>query len=357
MNDSITKKYLINGPNNVVRLINGTKILYIFGDYHLLINEQTECFFDKKYDSMDIDKFILEFIKNNKNKKYDIFLEVNYTNFYDNPSLIRHNYIWNLDKLFLLYKNKYENIKYHWMDIRDDINLLMIMYNYCNNYIFGNYTIGRYFILKYEELKVILNLFKNSFDKNEVIHKLLNKYNNLNLKVKINDIFELIYKCINNIIKKINKLIDYIKLYFLDQKINIYYVYYNDKIKDVPKDKKKLLIKSNNINNKITQLGVVITDLYFIKRFLDKEYINNSILYTGMLHLGDICFLLVKYFGFKITHINHTNKSIDINKYINKLSFNNMIYLIKLINLFEKKDIYNNIYQCTDLFNFPENFT
>jgi hypothetical protein len=33
----LTKQYLINGPNNVVRLENKkmNKILYIFGDYHL----------------------------------------------------------------------------------------------------------------------------------------------------------------------------------------------------------------------------------------------------------------------------------------------------------------------------------
>ena len=73
---SLTKKYLINGPNNVVRLTDGTKILYIFGDYHIPINVQNECYYNKEYDSRDIDKFMYKFIKNNKDIKYDIFCEM-----------------------------------------------------------------------------------------------------------------------------------------------------------------------------------------------------------------------------------------------------------------------------------------
>jgi hypothetical protein len=36
MSESLTKKYLINGPNNVVRLQYNKKILHIFGDFILI---------------------------------------------------------------------------------------------------------------------------------------------------------------------------------------------------------------------------------------------------------------------------------------------------------------------------------
>ena len=50
--------------------------LYIFGDIHLETQSQTECIYNDKYDSMDIDKFLLSFIRNNKSIKYDIFTEI-----------------------------------------------------------------------------------------------------------------------------------------------------------------------------------------------------------------------------------------------------------------------------------------
>ena len=42
-------EYLINGPNNVVRLADGNKILYIFGDYHFATEHQKECELDDNY--------------------------------------------------------------------------------------------------------------------------------------------------------------------------------------------------------------------------------------------------------------------------------------------------------------------
>ena len=48
---NITQKYLINGPNNVIRLINDDKVIYIFGDFHHNINEQFECPFNEKHKS------------------------------------------------------------------------------------------------------------------------------------------------------------------------------------------------------------------------------------------------------------------------------------------------------------------
>ena len=57
------EKLLINGPTNIVRLegnINEEKkILYIFGDYHLEPNNQSEC---EELNSKDVHKYLYEFI-------------------------------------------------------------------------------------------------------------------------------------------------------------------------------------------------------------------------------------------------------------------------------------------------------
>lgn len=50
--------YLINGPNNVIRLSNNEKVLYIFGDVHIPVNYQKECLLNDNYNSIDIDKLI-----------------------------------------------------------------------------------------------------------------------------------------------------------------------------------------------------------------------------------------------------------------------------------------------------------
>ena len=63
MEKNITKKYLINGPTNVIRLKNGDKIIYIFGEYHVKYHL---CSYNDKYNIIDIDNFLLEFMKSEK---------------------------------------------------------------------------------------------------------------------------------------------------------------------------------------------------------------------------------------------------------------------------------------------------
>ena len=93
-----------------------------------------------------------------------------------------------------------------------------------------------------------------------------------------------------------------------------------------------------------------ITDLNFIRRFLDKDYIKNTIIYTGLTHLSDITYILIKYFNFKLTNIFYNEFNINYStenfEYINKLQY-------KLFNVDEKQQII----QCSNLFNFPHNFS
>jgi hypothetical protein len=72
---SLTNKYLINGPTNVVRLTDGNKILYIFGNYFLNYINQTQCKLDDNKQSIDIDVLLFEFMKLNKKQQFDLFIE------------------------------------------------------------------------------------------------------------------------------------------------------------------------------------------------------------------------------------------------------------------------------------------
>ena len=348
---SITKKYLINGPNNVIRLTDGVKVLYIFGDYHLELHNQTECIYNDKYDSMDIDKFLLSFMRNNKNIKYDIFHEINdflYNEYNNNTNYYyKKRYIDNINKLFQNnIKNKYTNFKFHYMDFRQNLFLYNILKNYNNDYIYNNHYTDKQIIFLFNDYIKLFKLFIKSLNKNKYIQKILNKYNNPNIKKKINEIYNLLIKNYKLILQNINNLIKFIKLNYNNKIINTYYENIDPQIE----------IYLNTIFELFFQICIVLTDLYFIRRFLDKKYINNGILYTGHAHMSNISYLLVKYFNYKITHINYLPKNIDINDYIIKLS-NKNVYIFPLSDLLTKKINNDKIYQCTDLFNFPNNFT
>jgi purine-cytosine permease-like protein len=90
-----------------------------------------------------------------------------------------------------------------------------------------------------------------------------------------------------------------------------------------------------------------IMDIYFLRRFLDKDYITNVVAYTGMAHSVDYIYMLITYFDFRMTHCAYLNSNKSINELVTTVDipFDLQKYFIP------KERI-----QCTDLSNFPENF-
>ena len=162
----LTKEYLINGPTNIVRLTDGNKILYIFGDYHLNTEDQNECPINDKHDSIDIDKFLFKFMKQEKSREFDMFIEKFE---YLDPSLNtvkKKRYIDNVHKLFnsrINFKDnkiytlkEYSNFRFHYFDIRSLLYLNKeLLWNYAYVEIYYPYT---YITLNYiltDQLKVV----------------------------------------------------------------------------------------------------------------------------------------------------------------------------------------------------------
>lgn len=94
-----------------------------------------------------------------------------------------------------------------------------------------------------------------------------------------------------------------------------------------------------------------MTDIFFLRRFLEKDYVTNGISYTGAMHSINYIYMLVKYFGFKITHYSYINiKDNDLDK------LNSNIVNSKT---FRDIDIYFSqeyILQCSDMTSFPKLF-
>ena len=103
------------------------------------------------------------------------------------------------------------------------------------------------------------------------------------------------------------------------------------------------------LNDGIIKTFTKFMDIYFLRRFLDKDYITNVIAYTGAYHTSVYVYILIKEFGFKITHASYS-KIADMDQ-LNS----------EILNLDFSDDVSEFLYppiitQCSDISNFPKNF-
>ena len=167
----------INGPTNFAHLsgsINGiNKEIYLFFDTHMDIHNQTRC---ESFDSIDISQYLYKLIKNTKSP-LDFFLEVQNTHLEKPMTNIKDIYIKEVIEMFksefvvekdkVKYSKSNENVRLHFLDIRDHFDLFYIID-------IINYDIPETFDL----------IFKNIGNKEEHIKKLLEHINNIDLLLK-----------------------------------------------------------------------------------------------------------------------------------------------------------------------------
>ncbi len=195
------------------------------------------------------------------------------------------------------------------------------------------------------------------------IHKLLSRYENKNIQkiiqkiidTELHEMFIDLFNYLDIILTFINKEIDMLKKFgensstkILFQQSDGSYNYGIDHLEHLDK-----ILKFSDISrilfDKYINIGVYLMDLYLIQRILDKNYITNSIAYTGASHSENYIRLLVKYFGFKITHYSYL-KDNDIKK-AEKI-INNSKNMQELAVLFSPI-IFT---QCSNLDSFPKLF-
>ena len=108
------------------------------------------------------------------------------------------------------------------------------------------------------------------------------------------------------------------------------------------------LAVENIIEEKFIEFFARFTDIYFLRRFLDKEYITNAIVYSGALHSSTYVSVLVKKFAFRVTHASYS-KITDMTKLTNK---------IRKLPLMEMQELIlpPKFIQCSDMTGFPTKF-
>ena len=401
----------VSGPVNVVRMegrIHGIKkVIYLFMDFHIDIPGQRQC--DNIFSKHVKNYFAENFYNLNKTtRQYDFFLETFPTELVkipQDPNLPQLNYtqlyimeVRKFFKKFFVYDPEIDkvsisdvlkNVRLHYIDIRDYYiyffsnkmsELLGILNIFlCHNNISLNdlvYIIDSINVL-IEKLKLnVVNTLSEKYDKKDKISVIkssaqIDKHHEI-FKYFINKIITS-YK--DEEIKKIlNRYIDKIRQGFISSidemtnivnKFNDYgnlaYTHTNRLTRDengrydygLPRSAvQKIIIDMiklfSDIYMKIFDDFMMLMDIYFLRRFLDKDYVTNAIVYTGGWHSRNYIDILVKEFDFRITHVSYA-KIDDMEKLteeIKKVPFNEIEGLL-----------YPPVmHQCSDMTHFPEDF-
>ena len=403
----------INGPINLLRL-EGTinkihKVIYLFMDVHLDPNEQTNCDDSK---SINISDYFATNLSNvNNGITYDFFLETF-------PSEISVNYdqtIYSVlkdDELYYLQTVKkfffnsikvtnhkissnLKNVRFHYIDIRDRIYVLTIhplnfaiqqlkevqhnpnnkelveiipiIIETCINTVIkflkrmikilnGSTVIPKKSIQYTETFDIgIENPNYSQFLLDPELQNTYTKYTEYLLNKAINNYHD---KDIQKIIRK------YIVYHVYKETSHVIFLMkkYLDYVKTLSDEKYLDNNTTNTIIDKLSEFtriifGIIarIIDIYFLRRFLDKDYIDHTIVYSGAAHSVMYTKILTE-LGFRITHA--AKAIIDDISTINKviLEINNFPSEKSLFDMLNFLDINTFTQQCINVAGFPTDF-
>lgn len=386
-----SNKVYINGPINTIRLsgkvYNINKVIYFFMDYPTDIKMQTKC---KNVFAKNIQYYLAKSLFNlDTNKIYDFFCEVepkynendNLREIYSQEVFKLFRKIFNYDSnIYKSFTSKYfKNIRLHYLDIniltknyiKINDNLTKLNFGISKNLGTPITMVNKDIIPQLNDViklikdfisdyNFIIDIVKNSEaddEKRTLINKLLYDYNDVNIKNilnnLINELIEMAKKNVRIINKNINEFEKYKTILNIkpdelvyNKRLGIYF--YGPDYFEVNKILFDITINVMKIQKNHRIFFSNFVDLYLLRRFLDKDYINQSIVYTNVEHVKNCIYILIKYFDFKITHISYSKYDIDI--------LNDKIKNIK--NLDEINEfIYPKFFeQCSNVTDFPKKF-
>lgn len=377
----------INGPLNIIRLDNPSlsKVIYLFLDVHLSLKNQTQC---KSVFAQDITKYLLNtFIDmHDANRKCDFFLEILPSEVHSHTDYTATDiYIEQVLKLFKYMvhaKNNttstiatsplVKNVRLHYMDIReyfaDDIDFCIdsIMKNLSDKSAVNNKKLLRIAkaytnlitylesiraedatSLTQDQLSVIRKIrYTYNYEANEAV--INHKWNTI-VKPRIKFIIAKITSATKSITQVIEsngaQLTTLIKNKYAKKHEYTYeygFINLDMHLRDFKND-------FDYIDQQITYLMTYITDLYFFRRFIDKDYVTNAVVYVGANHTFNYIDLLVKDYGFVISHCAN-NKGSSMRE-LTSFAKNNAL------TSYGKVFLPDELLQCSTITGFPKQFS
>jgi hypothetical protein len=328
----------INGPVNYCYMkgsINGIeKEITLFMDVHNDLDNQTRC---DSFDSIDISHLMYKKIVNT-DKELDFFLEITFDEIKSKQTNKRDIYIKELFEMFkseftiekinntdiVRYSKSNSKVRLHFLDIRNVMDFEDIRH-IINEKILKKMKLLIEITNNNEKKKIssqILKYFQNIYDKlnkltsdiDEIINsksqmknigdskqkyyinKIFNRCNDKKLKQYLINFMQMNYKNtmfnLDNALSHIKNILENIELSNIGEINEIYSL-------------------TEFVREAITDLYCLVVDCFLLRRVLDKDYINNSIIYTGFQHSIHYMYFLHKYYNFEITKIFHTEKNLD----------------------------------------------
>lgn len=403
---SISDETQINGPINVLRMEGDVfgikKVIYIFMDYHLPIDHQTRC---PNFTSLDIYQYLAINLKKSDHP-IDFMFEITEEYIGKESYKYKEIYIKEVTDFFKseFSKNKSKSnnlVRYHYVDVRDylfdtinqyDNTLENIMDNvyansYWGKYVFDNILLNLEGIVEelnywdsllFGDLRSIpkrtsSNLKRLSEDTNinENVKKNIKKVPKFILKIreryknkKVHDNFKLMFDYIKKLIKETLQIcFDMVnEITKQGSSSNVGTLTYSKCLGtyfwgDVFCDRIDIVMnlrkKHQELSWKMLLLFSKMMDIFFLRRFLDKDYITHAIIYTGGAHSITYVQHLITKYNFKITHASYSAE-----KNLSKLN----TYLAKFLDPsdvieYEKMLYPHLLVQCSDLSHFPKNFS
>ena len=188
------------------------------------------------------------------------------------------------------------------------------------------------------------------------INKLYTSYKHPDIKNKIQQYFETIKNNLRTLIKDCENNIDYINFVGDDiySKHGKLVIYTGDVFYDIDPSQERIYITT--IYNSMEKFSSdyiiyfsIIMDLFFLRRFLDKDYITHAIVYSGAAHSSFYIEELIKKFKFQITHVSYSKYPLNQANKIIKNSKNDT---------FMGQQIFypEPLIQCSNMTGFPNNF-
>lgn len=353
----------MNGPINVVRLERKDKVLYLLFDIHLNVHRQSWC---RQTHTLDVHEY-LERAFAHTTEPLDFFIEAGEYIMDDEPEKLysRSNYMSTTQQWVsqaIEEKRHAPNVRYHFMDIRDYFDNLE---PHTDTDIDLEAFAGKFKTIltslqdliqgAYEQKPSGLYVSRKDQKQMHVVSKLMHKYANKTVQQKIQALIkdkllhltELGLTYVERKMDKVRKwlaILEYPSDRFYKKSYGIGF-----------HTQKKLELKTQLFAYRLFNLWldvfIELTDLFFIRRFLDKDYIKRGILYAGGFHCINIIMILVRYFGFKITHGHYL--SMDPPR------------LTRYMRNTEKADVYSlmrhlypeELVQCTPMETFPLHFS
>lgn len=305
-------KRFVNGPSSVTRLEKGNKVVYVFSDpiYHEEIVSQCS-----ELGAIDIHTLLIqEAVKTGKTYDYFQPTEVDVGETLSNPES-RDNFYSEIHKMLVklgLSKNKHilGNGRVHIISLPDFIGLripyitsLLPQAEAVRDTTFVP-AMQRDFRALQRELQTLIKLLKNpkakyekEASKTSITHvKNISKNIEKLLNAKDKSVQSDLKSQIDNAIENLTKAIDYLETA-------------STKTSDLITKGKLYDTTLRPVEEIVRDLQAVITTSFILRRILDKDYINISIVYAIPRDCAILIHKLTKQYGFKVTHT--TLKSYD----------------------------------------------